>query len=49
MPEDYRSYVDRIVDSFPPLTDDQRGELRVLLAGRPAEERTRDTRRGDAA
>lgn len=35
MPEDYQAHVDRIVDTFPPLSDEQRSQLRVLLAHTP--------------
>jgi len=38
MHENYREYVDRIVDSFPPLTDEQRSKLRMLLAHPPCSE-----------
>lgn len=35
MPETYREYVERIVDAFPPLTDEQRDRLAALLTPAP--------------
>jgi len=35
VPESYREYVDRIVDTFPPLSEEQRDRLGVLLRAAP--------------